>query len=69
MAITNTHLIIEKVETKIGYTEIKLNKVDIVVDYDTIFHIINLKEIINIIDTLENNIKQADLGEKETILL
>lgn len=63
-----SHLTLEKIETNFGYTEIKLDKVNIIKSYDTILHLINPREITSIIDNLETNIRESDL-QKENITL
>ncbi|XP_055390591.1 uncharacterized protein LOC129619374 [Condylostylus longicornis] len=62
------HLTVEKINTELGYSEIKLDNVKLVKTYDTILHIVNIEEISNILNTFEANLKLANLNEKENTL-
>lgn len=66
---TNPTLIIETIDSTSGYTEIKIGETDMVLNYDTVLHIINLQEIKNIIDQLEQNIITLRLDTTKTTIL
>lgn len=68
LTTTQAHLVVEKIETNFGYSEVKLEEVSIIKKYDTILHIINPGEILSIIDSLEANIKELDLKDKAITL-
>lgn len=68
LMLTQAHLTIEKITTKSGYAEIKLEDVDVVKDYNTILHVIDPKEIADILTNLENNIKMSDLEDRAIFL-
>lgn len=61
MLTTQAHLVLQKVETNAGYTEIKLGKAEVVINYNIILHIVNPAEIKNIIDQLETNLLKIEL--------
>lgn len=62
--LTQQTLILEEIKSESGYAEIKIEEVKIVKNYDTILHIVNPIEIINILDNLENNIELSNLQDK-----
>ena len=64
MTTTQTQLILNKIDTKFGFSEIQLDKINIVTKYSTVFHIINPKEIELLLDDIEINLKQSDLRDK-----
>ena len=64
MTTTQTQLILNKIDTKFGFSEIQLDKVNIVTKYSTVFHIVNPKEIELLLDDIEINLKQSDLRDK-----
>lgn len=67
--ITNQTLIVENIDGTLGYTQIKLGETDIVLNYDTLLHIINLPEIENIINQIEQNVLIMKLSTDKTIIL
>lgn len=56
-ALSNTTLIVEDINNNNGFAEIALEDVDITYSYNTILHIIDPREIQNIIEELEENTK------------
>lgn len=65
----NATLTLEKVDSDSGYTEIKLGQTDIILNYDTILHIINPQEIEDITTQLEENLLNANIDTDKTIIL
>lgn len=50
-----------------GYTKIRMKEVDIVNDTDTILHIVNPGEMMQILNNLESNINLLNIKDKETL--
>lgn len=69
IAATQAHLIVEKIETNVGFAEIKIGKVDIVSNHNIVFHIINPLEIEKIVDQLEANALNLQLEKPKMITL
>lgn len=63
------HLTVEKIEVESGYTQIKLQNVDIVWNYDTVFHIVNIDELEIITNLFEANINASSLTEDKKLVL
>lgn len=58
---------INPITEEAGYTQIKLRTVEVVNQTSTILHIIDTKELSNIVDQLESNIKSLNLYNREII--
>lgn len=56
-SVTHTTLIVENINSTNGFAEIAKKDVDITYSYNTILHIIDPKEIQNVIEGLEENTK------------
>ena len=67
-AQVNGNLLIEKIESENGFTEVNIGYVNMVKSYDTIVHIVNPQEIERIVDNLEFIIRNSDLGDKVATL-
>lgn len=61
-------MIVEKVESSAGYIEIKVDNEEIVNKYDIILHIINPKEILEVVESLEATFKILDLNDKNPLI-
>lgn len=66
--MTTATLMIEKIETLNGFSEIKLGEIQIIKNYDIILHIIDPYQIKNVISALESNIADLNLIEEKGIL-
>lgn len=67
--ISQQTLILEKIETDLGYAEIKTDEIEIPSRFDIILHIINPMEILDVIDNLEKSIKLLDLGDNRNFAI
>lgn len=61
-------LTIEQIHSESGFAEIKMGEVEIVDRFDIILHIIHPKEILDIITSLEDNIKNLSISSQGILL-
>jgi len=58
---------VDKIESDLGYVQIKLENINLIKNYNTILHIINPNEILKIINDLEDHINNSGLKENFTL--
>lgn len=69
IAPTEQSLTIEKINTELGYAEIKIDNVEIVNKFDIVLHIINLNEISTILNKLEESLNIIESDSNRNIAI
>lgn len=69
LPLSQQSLVIDKINSEVGYAEIQTDEVEIVNAFDIVLHLINPAEILEIVEELERSVNLAETDSKKDIAI